>query len=418
LLVRYSKTSGAKIYAAHVNHGIRGEEALRDQMFCIDFCKTCGIPLEVININAPAYAEQNGIGLEEAARILRYSCFEKISKKHGINKIATAHTASDNLETVIFNLTRGCSAEGIKGIPPVRDNIIRPLIYCSTQEILDVCSSEKLSFVTDSTNLDTEYTRNNIRHNIIPMLKNINPSVEKCVTNLSESIRNDTAFLNSTAKELYTNETNKLSTLPSPILSRILISMYNEVCPSGVQLSYRHVSDMISLLADYSENNLSENKSLSLPGKIVFSVNKNTVSFDKEKKPVRKLNSRYLIRGLQEFTETGEAVILAFSEKEAVEIIKKNIYNIYTYTVVNKSIITDKIVVRCREDGDVFKYSNITKKVKKMMNENQIDIEARNAMPLFCDSKGIFWIPGIALRDDAQLAPQDEPAYIYYLKRE
>ena len=184
--------------AVHVNHNIRGEEAERDENFAREFCQKLGVEVISFSVDVPSLAEERGFSEEECGREVRYDCFRKVK----CNKIAVAHTLSDSAETLIFNLTRGTGIKGLCGINPVRDNIIRPLIYCSRQDIENYCKKHSLSYVTDSTNLSNDYTRNKIRNEVIPVLKSINPSFEKSISRLINNAENENAFMEQTARKL------------------------------------------------------------------------------------------------------------------------------------------------------------------------------------------------------------------------
>ncbi len=160
--------------AVHINHGIRGEEAERDEIFVKSLCEKLCVELFTFHRDVPSLAKEFGLGIEECGRRVRYEAFSSLNA----DKIAVAHTSSDNFETVLFNLIRGTSLTGISGIKPKRDKIIRPLINITRSEVEDYCAENELDYIIDSTNLSTEYTRHKIRHNVIPILKSINPSAE------------------------------------------------------------------------------------------------------------------------------------------------------------------------------------------------------------------------------------------------
>ena len=183
------------LVAAHVNHGIRGGEAQRDEDFCKAFCEKYGIEFKVLKADIPALSQQQGLGEEECGRKVRYEFFSSLAGENG--KIATAHNLNDNAETLLFNLTRGTALKGAGGIPPVRDNIIRPLILTPREEIERYCADNSLSFITDSTNLKNEYTRNKIRNIIIPQLKEINSDAVSALAGFCEYAREDSVFLES-----------------------------------------------------------------------------------------------------------------------------------------------------------------------------------------------------------------------------
>ena len=192
---------GITVDAAHLNHMIRGAEADRDESFVRDLCRKLGVKLYVERIDIPRFAKENSMSLELAAREKRYAFLKNVS--NGL--VATAHTASDNLETLIFNITRGSGLEGLSAIPPKRDIFIRPLLLCTRQDIEKHCEQNNISYVTDSTNLQDEYTRNKIRHNVVPILKTINPSVENSVIRLTEILRENVNLIDSLANEYLSN---------------------------------------------------------------------------------------------------------------------------------------------------------------------------------------------------------------------
>ena len=162
---------GINVEALHVNHCLRGEESDRDEEFCCQLCSRLGIPFSAFRVDVKSYAKEHSLSDEEAARKLRYGVFEANSQG---KKIATAHNANDNLETVILNLARGSALKGMAGIPVRRNNIIRPLLTVSREEIEAFLSERGQEFVTDSTNLSDDYTRNKIRHKIIPLMNELN----------------------------------------------------------------------------------------------------------------------------------------------------------------------------------------------------------------------------------------------------
>ncbi|MBO5403301.1 MAG: tRNA lysidine(34) synthetase TilS, partial [Clostridia bacterium] len=187
----------AAVSAFHLNHGIRGEEADRDEEFCRSLCNRLGVPFSSERADIPAISAEKGIGIEEAARNVRYDKLNREATRINADYIATAHNADDNVETVIFNLVRGCSPDGLCGIPKIRGNIIRPLLDSTREEIEEYLCKKGLSFVTDSTNSDIAYTRNKIRHSVLPVLRSINPAISASVARMCESIRDDKAYFES-----------------------------------------------------------------------------------------------------------------------------------------------------------------------------------------------------------------------------
>lgn len=184
--------------AVHCNHGLRGEEADRDEQFCKDLCNKLKIHLYCEKIPVTEYAKEHSLSLEEAGRNLRYKTFEKYRMG---GKIATAHNKKDNAETVIFNLIRGTSLAGMGGIPIMRDAIIRPLLDVSREEIEEYLKEIGADFVTDHTNLETKYSRNKIRLSIIPEMENINDGAVNNITAFAKLASYDEEFLSSLADD-------------------------------------------------------------------------------------------------------------------------------------------------------------------------------------------------------------------------
>ena len=412
-----SKDYGFSIHAFHVNHNIRGQEGLRDRDFCERFCKNYGIPFAEASVDAVAFSKEKGIGLEEGARILRYGAFESFAKTNKITKIATAHTSSDNLETVIFNLIKGSGTDGLKGIPPVRDNIIRPLIYCSTEDILEYAKCCFLEYVTDSTNSDTKYTRNNIRHNIIPRLKEINPKAEEAVSRMCDSVRIDNDCLSSFVEDTEYLRTQEVCKLHKAILYRTLVTLYKKVSENG-RLASVNLNDIVNILSDYSKNNCKEIKRVCLPDKISFIITPEKSYFERQIENISLLETTNISLGITKLEKNCGTVAVFRSENEIEKHFPKNIYKKAIHTEVNEKLFGGTIKVRARQDGDTFSFSNMTKKIKKMFNEAKIPLEKRDILPLFCDEKGIFWIPGFPLRDDAKKQECVNTLHIYYFSEE
>lgn len=415
-LKQLSAKYGYSLLAFHVNHQIRGDEAKKDRDFCEEFCKRNDIPFFEATVDAVKFAEQNRIGLEESARILRYDAFETFAKQNGINKIATAHTSSDNLETILFNLARGSGALGLTGIPPVRDNIIRPLIYCSSEDVINFANEKNLQYVTDSTNADTKYTRNNIRHNVIPILREINPRIEDAASRLCDSLRIDSELLDSLVPDIKQITPHELSKLHLSLFNRTIIAMYKEISDIS-QLSNVNLAQIYSLVNAYTQSNCKEKKSICLPGKIDFILTENLAYFQKHVQPKDRLSSTKLNYG-QNLLDDGNMILVTEDETECQELLKENIYKNETHVTVNADKFDDTIFVRSRQDGDTFCFSNMTKKVKKMLQEAKIDPEKRDNIPFFCDNIGIFWIPSFPLRDDMKPQQANNILHIYYLTQE
>ena len=175
-LLHYLVNNGYYCVAAHCNFHLRGDESDRDEQFVRAYCQELSVPCHVVHFDTKAYSAEKGISIEMAARELRYQWFTKLVEQYSLQGVAVAHHSDDAVETFILNLVRGTGIRGLSGMKPRQGNVIRPLLHYSRQEIELYCRAHKLKYVTDSTNASDAYTRNRIRHNVIPQLKAINPS--------------------------------------------------------------------------------------------------------------------------------------------------------------------------------------------------------------------------------------------------
>ncbi len=195
LLVCRAQRTGMRVCAAHYEHGIRGAEALRDAEFVEKLCAELGVPLTVEHGDVPGYAAKHRLGIETAARELRYAFLADAAARMDCRYIATAHNADDNAETVVFNLARGSGMKGLCGIPPQRGGIIRPLIAVTRAEIEAYLAENAFNHVEDSTNAQDEYSRNLIRHAVMPPLRRINPGLAAACARTAELLRQDEDFI-------------------------------------------------------------------------------------------------------------------------------------------------------------------------------------------------------------------------------
>lgn len=197
-LLHALRALGYSVRAFHLNHCLRGAESDRDEAFCRALCARLEVPLIVERLDIAAAARQQGKGIEETARRIRY---ERLQEAANDEKIATAHTADDNLETVLFHLVRGTGPKGLAGIPPVRGQIIRPLLRVERMQVEAYLMSIGQDYVTDSSNADDGFTRNCIRHAVVPALRALQPQAAQAAARLGDLLRQDEDCLGSLAQE-------------------------------------------------------------------------------------------------------------------------------------------------------------------------------------------------------------------------
>ena len=412
MLVEYSKESGAEIYAAHVNHGIRGAEADRDEEFCRARADELGVRIFVCKLDVPALAASEGKSVETAARDARYDFFHQVMRENNIPLLATAHNANDNLETMLFNMTRGCGLGGMCGIPPSRKcpsgTVIRPILYISRPEILEYCEERAIDFVTDSTNTDTDYTRNKIRAEIVPLLEEINSGVVANASRLSESLRADSLCLESMTNWFLSDlsedmsvECEKVIGSPSAVANRALIALFSEVS-GGETLEKVHV-DAIRALCEKA----SPHSSLDLPLGVRAVIENKRLSFlpPSLKKEDEAIVSDYeieLFDGNNPISQTKAEIVIGNSHKE-INIYKKSIQFSFDSAKINGTIFA-----RNRRGGDKIRTGGMSKSLKKLFCETKIPLEDRDRIPVLFDSDGIIAVPFVATRDGVRANGETE----------
>jgi tRNA(Ile)-lysidine synthase len=214
--------SGYNTGIAHCNFSLRGEESDKDEELVRQFASQHDLPFHTIKFATADYSKDNGLSIQMAARELRYNWFEKIMDEAGYDRLAVAHNLNDNVETFIINLVRGTGIAGLAGMKPLSNRIIRPLLFAPRREIAIFCSENQISYREDMSNEDTKYTRNKIRHKIIPVLMEINPSIEATLSETAERFAGINEIVNSYISEIREKISEEKDGLTSFSLARLL----------------------------------------------------------------------------------------------------------------------------------------------------------------------------------------------------
>lgn len=373
---------GLTVTAAHVNHMLRGEESDRDERFVRDLCENLGVPLSVGRFDIPALKKQ-GESCEECARRVRYAFLAEVAD----GKVATAHTADDNAETVLFNLIRGTGITGACGIPVKRDNIIRPLILCSRKDIEDYCEKNGISFVTDSTNLTDDYTRNRIRHKIIPEMKKINPSLCDGVSRFTETLRDADELVLSLAETVVKSakkadgyDCGELDKSHNAVLSRavrIICERETGLLPDSVH------TEMVCEIVRKNGGKCQ------LSGNFFAEVKNGDLRFygDFKAEKISAIPSSEFINKTVDFGSFS--VKCELKEDES-----------FNNLLANDSIDYDKIngdlTMRPRKSGDKIRLNGRPQKsLKKLFCEMKIPADTREKIPVIADDDGVVSVLGI-----------------------
>lgn len=382
------------IAVCHVNHCLRGEESDRDEAFVRQICADYGVKLFCFTEDVTRLARETGKSVEEAAREVRYRRLEEEADAFGPGtKIATAHTLSDSMETMLFHLARGTGPAGLCGIPPVRGRIVRPLITVTRHEVEAYCRERGLSYVTDSTNLTDDYTRNLIRHTIVPRMYELNPAADAAFLRLTEILRPEEAYLDECAQALLTQARAgdgwRLQTLRDAhpvLLRRALRQLFLE---HGVAVN----SERILRLAASVESGA--DAAWDLGANCRFTVGGGKVRMQSVFGAPPYLNDAYEIAdGIS--VQIGETIAAFFYDDYEHYKKSENIEEIPLKNVVDYDKIEYHAVVRTRRAGDRFSLPgrNWTKTLKKWMNEARVPPEERGKRLVCADSRGVFWVEG------------------------
>lgn len=416
MLCTYARDTGATVYAAHVNHCIRGEEADRDQQFCQQLTDSLGVRMFALRADVPAIAAESGESIETAARRVRYEYFDTLMGENGIELLATAHNADDNLETVIFNIARGTGLGGLCGIPDCRPckhgNVVRPILGMEKSEILEYCSANGLSYVTDSTNTDTDYTRNRIRAEIIPVIRQINSGAVKNAARMSKNLREDSLCLESMAgwfveelRDSYSIEVEKLCGSPASVVNRALIRLYDEFS-GGKTLEQTHINALRTLA-----QRAVPHSSASLPGDVVAVIENGSLCL-RHKDDAPGACEDYFIAlkdGENPISQTNSKIFIGNSQ------CSENIYKNSILLSIDSAKICGELTARPRRSGDKIKLGGMHKSLKKLMCDKKVPLELRARLPVICDGEGILAVPMIGVRDGARAQKQNGDTAIRFI---
>lgn len=352
-----------RVEAAHFNHCLRGDESDRDEAFVAKLCDRFDIPLHVGRENVVAGEK----GLEAAARNARYGFMKGLS-----GKIATAHTADDNAETVLMHMVRGTGLKGLGGIAPARENLIRPMLSVTRQDVLAFLEEYHLSYVEDSTNKTDSFLRNRMRHHVMPVLAKENPSFALSVSQMALRLREDEQELDRLARQAMTVDVKALRSLTPGIRNRVLGYVLEEL---GVkEPSSEHIMLLEQLV-------LSENPSAvaNFPGKIKIGRVYNGLERVDEAKAFSydlPVPGRLQLPGL------------------GIEIeIRENPDETATFCFVPGG----NVVVRSRQAGDEISLPGGTRSLKKLFIDRKIPAAKRNRIPVIADENGVVAACGVAV---------------------
>ena len=387
LLLSKSEEFGITVKAINLDHGIRGETSGRDSLFVKNLCEEKGIPLFFRKVDCPGYSAANGLSAEEGARALRYKVFNEAIDGGFCDRVATAHHAGDRAETVLFNLFRGTSPLGIVGINDVTPDgrIIRPILGIGREQIDAYVKERKLDYVVDETNFMTDYTRNFVRLEVMPLIKQRFPEAEKSILRFADTVKDDENYLRSLAEKSLTEKKGEVSfpiDLPKPIFMRSATLAMKKL---GIKKDY----EKIHLESAYSLKNAENGKSVTLPKGVVAVRDYGKITFYKKEEK-------------QDFEKPFSLGDFDFQGKTyRFEIVDDcNAKRVDNRLIADFVKIPQGAVLRTRKPGDTFeKFGGGAKKLKEYFIDKKIPERERDKILLLAKDKKVFIICGIEISD-------------------
>lgn len=428
LLLSLREELDFRLACVHVHHGLRGEEADGDEAFARELCGKNGIYYRSFFYNVRQEAEEKGCSEEEMGRFLRYSSMEEVLNELKYNKIAVAHHAADQAETLLYHLCRGSGLAGLAGMRPVSGNRIRPLLCLQKREILKYLTDRQIAWREDHTNTELLYTRNRIRHEVIPcLIKNINPASEEhiaaCAAALTEAERyierQADAAWRSCAEETAEELRFRLEVYGEldVVIQKQLIFMAADYLGRGRKdIQAVHLSMVLGLLESQA------GKEVRLPGRIRVIREYETVLFTCQEEGTADKDAVEIIPGRAEgyLLPDGSGRMMIYGPVSAEEVpekeIAKNAENIYTKWF-DYDKIKDTLQLRTRRKGDYIEMEGFRKKLKSYLIDSKIPRQQRDRIWLLADGSRILWVIGYRISERYKIKEDTRRAIRVEIKR-
>jgi tRNA(Ile)-lysidine synthase len=405
-LLKFRNRFKIEVAAFHLNHNLRGKAAAEDEKFCYDFCSKNKIKLITISKDVKTYAKKMKVSVEEAGRELRYIELNQAAREISFTKIATAHNASDNVETILLNFIKGAGLKGLSGIPSRRNDIIRPILCLSADEIRKYLKSNRIPFRIDKSNLNSDYERNFLRNEIIPKLKQrLNPRLEEKVSNTSKIISEINSFIEkqiekvkSTSvkfdgKELRLN-LEIISKLDKSLLSIFLKSVVEN--NHDIELSSENIYALIDLMKSQSGS------TVQLKENLIAAKDRNEIIIGSKLSSLTQ--SRVLkIRSGQTLRVDGKDFsiikvnrkMFKFSQNKSVEFISSD-------------GLSNEFEIRKWKAGDKFQPIGMkgTKKISDFLSDEKISSLGKKEHLVLTNSGRIVWVIGLRIDERFKVTSQ------------
>ena len=405
------------LHAAHLDHMLRGKESKADAAYVSRLCRKLGIPATIEAADVGDYSRKRKLATEEAARELRYAFFGRVIAEQEAGCVAVAHTRNDNVETIILHLIRGTGIAGLRGLQPrsvlqmgnerLRINVIRPLLELTRADIEKYCSKLRLKPRLDSSNTSTNYTRNRIRHELIPLLHTYNSRIDDALLRLSAIARDEMEFLEEQTAQVWseiaeeegaglTLDVERLSLLPAVMQNQVLRWAIKFLCGDTRDIEAEHIEDMARFL------NKPAGKMLALPhgirlhkgyGRLTITLAGNTAS------PFPALDKAYSIKIPGETILPGWMIKASISGKPPKKF-DKGFTASFDFARTGR-----ELTVRNCEKGDSFRPLGMEgqKNVLRFMSDSRIPRAWRSTIPLVCSGGKVIWVAGWRMDESVKI---------------
>ena len=415
------------ITAVHINHGIRGDEAARDEDFVLQLCKRHDIKLEIRRLDVPLFARENKISEEEAGRVLRYRVFEEIRLLYKADKIAVAHNLNDVAETFLMNLSRGSGITGLTGIKLRSGVLIRPLIKTSRTEIEEIVTYLGEGFITDSTNNSLIYTRNRIRKRVIPELEEVNERAVSHINDACERLEKIEGYIIKEASKAYKSYVTKgkdifisseILTLDEVIIEEVLHKALSEAAGRARDIGSVHISYLLELFSKqvgreidlpYQVRAFREYKGIRLKG----STNKSESGESIQVLPELLLHTED-VEGISTVASEEDNISLTFEDGSVKNLSQNSCIRWFDYDK-----ITENVMLRFKEEGDflVISPEGDKKKLKKYFVDSKIPSDKRAGIPLVVSGNDVLWIIGYRTGEGTRITKSTKKLLKMEIKR-
>lgn len=411
IMIKLKDEYNLTLYAAHLNHRIRGIDAQEDSLFCQKICKKNNVTFFVKNIDIPELAVQQSRGVEEVARDVRYDMFFDIKNKLGINKIAVAHNLDDQAETMLMKMFRGSGIQGLRGIDYKRkDGIIRPLLDIYKSQINEYCDVNNLNPRIDKTNFESDYSRNKVRLDLIPYIENnYCENIKQILSRTANVIRDDYNYIEKVSKEHYEllvkNKSDDEIILDLPLLKNTDTAIQKRVIRLAIldiignlnNIENVHTVDSLSLLEK------SDGKIINLPKNLKVYIKNEDYVITTKNQENEEITYQYNIEinGKTVVNEIGLTVTTSvLPAKDSLALPVSKYIKVFDYDK-----IVGSLYVRSRKIGDKLSPIGLTgtKKIKDILINKKIPADTKYMFPIISDDEQILWLLGYRISENYKI---------------